>query len=229
MIELLIAVAIIAVLASLIVPATQVVMEKARRSMCASNLRQCGAGLFAYAAENEEWLPKGRSAGIVDPDVYLEGASHELSLAVQLKPYLRDLKAWRCPATKSAPIDDAKNTATDLRSSLVYWPYLSYGTTPSAFKSLGNTADHGSQTALMQDECYTFGGAWRANHSRGGMQTVPFASNPSLAMTFSGVPRGLNILYGDCHVTWTPYDTQQVVVVFKPGPSSVYSSKLLLK
>lgn len=57
MIELLSVVAIVAILASLIIPAVSGAKEKALASKCLSNLRQIGAGLTLYAAENNGYLP----------------------------------------------------------------------------------------------------------------------------------------------------------------------------
>lgn len=57
MIELLSVVAIVAILASLIIPAVSGAKEKAQASKCLSNLREIGAGLTLYAAENNGYFP----------------------------------------------------------------------------------------------------------------------------------------------------------------------------
>jgi len=53
LIELLVVIAIIALLLSLLVPALKKIKEQARATVCKSNLRQLGAGLYTYAADND--------------------------------------------------------------------------------------------------------------------------------------------------------------------------------
>lgn len=65
LIELLVVVAIIALLIAILLPSLGRAREMARRSMCASNLRQLGLALNTYAQENKEKLcqvPKAANA-----------------------------------------------------------------------------------------------------------------------------------------------------------------------
>lgn len=57
LVELLVVVAIIALLAALLVPGAKLVREAALGTKCASNIRQLGLGLTAYASDNEGFLP----------------------------------------------------------------------------------------------------------------------------------------------------------------------------
>ena len=57
LIELLVVVAIIALLIAILLPSLARARELARRSMCASNLRQVGLALNTYAKDNEERFP----------------------------------------------------------------------------------------------------------------------------------------------------------------------------
>jgi len=58
LIELLVVIAIIALLLSILTPALNSVKERAMRLLCASRQRQCGLGLFTYAAQNKSKLPR---------------------------------------------------------------------------------------------------------------------------------------------------------------------------
>jgi prepilin-type N-terminal cleavage/methylation domain-containing protein len=70
LIELLVVVSIIAILASLLLPAVKLVRDAARTSVCGSNIRQCMLGVLTYTSENEGLMPPS----LVDrPNVYYAG------------------------------------------------------------------------------------------------------------------------------------------------------------
>jgi prepilin-type N-terminal cleavage/methylation domain-containing protein len=60
LIELLVVVGVIAVLIAMLLPTLAKANEQARRTQCASNLRQCTLGLFMYANENRGRLPPAK-------------------------------------------------------------------------------------------------------------------------------------------------------------------------
>ncbi len=67
LVELVIVLAIIAVLAALLFPATSRAKAKARLTQCASNLRQWGLAYRQYADDNEDYLPR-RGQGVKSLD-----------------------------------------------------------------------------------------------------------------------------------------------------------------
>ena len=61
LIELLLVIAIIAVLAGILLPVLTQVRERARSISCLSNVRQLTAGIFLYLSDNNEWfMPNGK-------------------------------------------------------------------------------------------------------------------------------------------------------------------------
>ena len=67
LIELLVVVAIIAILAAMLLPALASAREKARKSVCASNLNQIGKGWAAYTGDYGGYFPSWPGMGWHDP------------------------------------------------------------------------------------------------------------------------------------------------------------------
>ncbi len=63
LVELLVVIAVIAILAALLFPALAAARAKARQTACLSNLRQVGIGITLYASDNSGCIPFGPKAG----------------------------------------------------------------------------------------------------------------------------------------------------------------------
>jgi prepilin-type N-terminal cleavage/methylation domain-containing protein/prepilin-type processing-associated H-X9-DG protein len=89
LVELLVVVAIIATLIGLLLPAVQSVRAAARRTQCASNLRQVALGILIYADAHRGRFPSKAHAG---------EESHHLHWIEQLAPFIESVDAIRmCP------------------------------------------------------------------------------------------------------------------------------------
>jgi prepilin-type N-terminal cleavage/methylation domain-containing protein len=102
LIELLVVIAIIAILAAMILPALSRARERAKRSVCASNLRQISLSFGMYAADNYEFFPMcSRLGGSLVP--YEIPAATAQTLARYGCPD-DPLKVWRCPSTYDSAV-----------------------------------------------------------------------------------------------------------------------------
>jgi len=91
LLELLVVVAIIALLAAILFPVFVKVREKARSATCQSNLNQMGLAEMQYAQDNDEYFT---GAGIKGPYT----AYDHITWMEELYPYTKDADVFLCPS-----------------------------------------------------------------------------------------------------------------------------------
>jgi len=90
LIELLVVIAIIAILAAMLFPVFARARESARKTTCASNLRQLGLAAHMYAQDADEYLPC---------DYYpCNSSTTHMRLVNQLNPYTKNRQIMYCPS-----------------------------------------------------------------------------------------------------------------------------------
>jgi len=112
LVELLVVVAIIAILAAMLLPALQGAKEQAKRAQCASNLHQIGLGIHLYVDNNDGFLPyDGRPGGVGvfcyggKPQCFQPGCYNTAGRL--LNPYVgNDDQVWHCPADRGHPFEN---------------------------------------------------------------------------------------------------------------------------
>ncbi len=84
LVELLIVIAIIAILAAILFPVFARARENARRSSCQSNLKQIGLGILQYSQDYDEQMISGQSGGVLWKEL--------------LQPYVKSKQIFACPS-----------------------------------------------------------------------------------------------------------------------------------
>ena len=94
LIELLVVIAIIAILAAILFPVFAQAREKARQSVCLSNMKQVGLGLSMYTQDYDERLPPQRGVEVVD---FGEPNAAPSYLGC-IMPYVKSRAIFVCPS-----------------------------------------------------------------------------------------------------------------------------------
>lgn len=112
LVDVLVSIAVVAVLIAILLPALGKVHEASQRVVCASNLRQVGLGVHMYANDYDMWLPPssfatGAGANIGTDPLYLKidgrtrgglGSAWDGLGYLYSQDYLSDPRVYYCPS-----------------------------------------------------------------------------------------------------------------------------------
>ncbi len=98
LIECLVVIAIIAILAAFLFPVFARARENARRTSCASNLKQIGLGLLQYVQDNDETLPRSFYGSGAAPS---DAANYKWMDCIF--PYVKSEAVFDCPSDGKSP------------------------------------------------------------------------------------------------------------------------------
>lgn len=174
LIELLVVIAIIGILAGILLPVLSRARESARKTQCASNVKQIGMGLIMYANENNEAFPSSTGTNIAMK-----------SLNLLFPNYVSDQRTFNCPSDTSVT---AASNATVAEDSAFTKVQCSYGYDYT--HSQANDAD----VALLADRPTNESNAPTSANSPNHGGTVNAAGTDDVA------GRGQNVVYVDGHV-----------------------------
>jgi len=216
LLELLVVVAIIALLAAILFPVFQRAREKARQTSCMSNLKQLGLGFIQYTQDWDERMPSGRYGYQGDPDY--------CNWPYSIYPYVRSKNAFTCPDDATpATTFNVQGTPVPISYILNFWAVASTMTnyTPTSITAYrapsltyvlmecyGNYNDPSYFITSFSNEpgdCFQGDGAGSEGLSDGKLSTGPlgghtFALDPSFPTGRHS--DGSSYLFADGHVKW---------------------------
>lgn len=193
LIELLIVIAIIAILAAMLLPALNQARERARSTSCLNQCRQLGLGFAQYFADHRDYIPP---LGYYDTSVrqvkapfwpwFLVGTNSqgkfEAEEGFQRKTYA-DIRTFRCPSMEG----DFK-----VDGSSAWWgTYPHYGVNADLVKAHSTPVKVGSvrspaRTVLV---CEVWrGGVVGGNRSQGHFRKIPGTAVTDFSSTGHGYP-----------------------------------------
>ena len=110
LIELLVVIAIIAILAAILFPVFAQAREKARQSVCLSNLKQIGTGIMMYTQDYDETLPSsfmgnGAAGTAVGID---QSVGPAYTWQYSILPYTKSDGIYTCPSNRFSSKDNQK-------------------------------------------------------------------------------------------------------------------------
>jgi len=101
LLELLVVVAVVAVLISIMLPFLSNAREASRKAVCLAHLKQTGVGVFAYAIVNDDWAPAVMEPlGTRAPRTLLSRPGRSVNLGLMIDSEVETPNIFFCPSQK---------------------------------------------------------------------------------------------------------------------------------
>ena len=198
LIELLVVIAIIAILAAMLLPALSKARERARQSVCMSNLKQIGVCFVMYIQDNDEWIPAANGEPKTSNWDTWAGQSGIL-------PYVKNVKVYECPSSyiegsfRKVPPPGTSCRFYHIGYGYNYWDRVHSCNWPR--QKIGQIKRPSGTLIICDSFGDTTGSLWPF-----------FVGSCAYAVTSGGPYRvvsdrhngGANVLHFDWHVAWYP-------------------------
>jgi hypothetical protein len=134
LIELLVVVAIIALLLSILLPSMGKARERSRLVGCQSNMRGIGHGVAFYLGENNDTLPAAKIYGVGGyqrlNSYHQPLGSHIPDGERPLNRYLKNIDIFRCPSDRGDPVIEVDSFFVEHGTSYAYASHANINGTP---------------------------------------------------------------------------------------------------
>jgi prepilin-type N-terminal cleavage/methylation domain-containing protein/prepilin-type processing-associated H-X9-DG protein len=200
LIEMLVVIAIIAILAAMLLPTLGKAKQKAWTTSCISNLRQIGLGMRMYADDNGEFYPE--SGG----DIYwnaTDAGTKKQSWMQQIFSYVGNTNAFNCPGNVQLPAN-------------LQGPFNYFNGCNAAYVTTGSFGSV-KATAILYPSAFVLGGDTAGTLNNGaGLQFDPLdadkddysqncvggAADPDKTEYWQIHSKGQNVMFADGHSKW---------------------------
>lgn len=185
LIEILVVLAIIAVLAAILLPVLSTVREKGRAAVCQSNLKQIGTSITMYTQDWEHFPRALDAADKYAPEIWAswpDGAkimAETPLLPVVLDPYIKGNAIWGCPSDSGYDYDDIANVFIDARPTAYEKFGISYSyRTELMLRTLSDDRlPEPSETNVLNDANGGWHGSGKLSFGEGRRYNMLFADN----------------------------------------------------
>ena len=194
LVELLVVIAVIAVLSAILFPVLAKAREKARQTRCLSNLKQIGLALGMYATDYDEMYPA------------LWTGYTRTVYAHLLMPYMKSTQMWTCPAEPTQSWSGGLNSLGAADRCMGYGynvsgtthPHVGAGRGTDGYQGVSETDIQLPAEHIMVGDSRLIPASTAAFIIADMLMVYPAAYNPDFRHH-----GGANLLFADGHTKWS--------------------------